>query len=343
MLALLLVTSTVLAEPRVGQGPAADSDPSFSFVWAVPAGCPERAEVLRRAERLIGHRLSRAAGAQPIELDATVRSLPNAAWQLSVSSGSRNEATRAVSAGSCDELADAMALLIALSLDPDYAARSGSAPISAGQGPFVDGPASPEAAPAPAVTVPPRAPSPAVAVVPSADEARSAGAAPRIRVALGALAAVWVGRLPGAAAGGVLRAALFREMLVLNTELGLFPAQRVTVPGGSADLSLITLGGSLGYALFEGLLTPYAGLELDRLHGDGTAVETSASGSIWLLGVDAGLRVAFPVRALVRVVLDAHVSALAQQARFHFDPDSEVFRPFQLGAQLGLGAEIRVR
>jgi hypothetical protein len=346
VLAVLLLAGTASAEPPAGGGsPGADSNPSFSFTWVAPAGCPDRAEVLRRAENLVGHALSRASEAPPVELDATVQPLSRTAWRLNVSSGSRREAQRCVSAGSCDELADAMVLLIALSLDPDYAAHSGAMPTLAEPAPLSNAPPAPESTATPAVTVSPpatAAPSLAPALVPTEHEARPAHAAPRTHLALDALGAVWIGRLPKAAPGGMLGAGLSLEDWVVEGALGFFPAQRVSVQGSAGDISLTTFGSSLGYRLFKGLLTPYAGVELDRLHGVGVAVKTSASGTIWLLGANAGVRVAYPAHAALRLVLDGHLSALAQQARFHIDPNVELFRSSPLAAQFGLGAELRV-
>jgi hypothetical protein len=159
---------------------------------------------------------------------------------------------------------------------------------------------------------------------------------------LGALGAVTVGRLPRAAPGGLVRAALARDELVFALELGFFPAQRVVKQAVSGDLTLATLGGSFGYALFDELLTPYAGLELAVLHGVGR-VDQPESHNVWLLAVDAGLRLSYPVQRRFRLLAGAQLSILAEQARFYVQPDIELFRPTRLGAQFGLGAELRVR
>jgi hypothetical protein len=354
VLALLLVASSAAAEPpaaaSVATTPisATSAAGSFSFVWSAPSGCPTQTEVLGRAERLVGHTLTRASGAQPVELLATVQAASSSAWQLTVSSGSHSDANRSVSASSCEELADAMALLIALSVDPDAAARKGAAPAPTGQASFADIPASPPVAPlrapdAPLISPPaPKTPAPVPARAASPSHEHPARSAARTRLTLGALAALWADRLPGAAPGGVLRAALSQSALAVDAQLGWFPAEHVARQGLGADLSLATLSSSLGYALFDGLLTPYAGLELDRMHGVGTGVRSSASGTIWLLGLDAGLRLGFPSRSLVRLLVDTHLSVVPEQARFHIDPSTELFRVPSAGVQFALGAEIRI-
>ena len=332
--ALLFVTSMARAA-------SSDAQSNLSFAWSAPAPCPAKTEVLARAERLIGHPVARASLAAPVELVATVAPLSDASWQLEVVSGSQGESKRLVTAGSCDELGDAMALLIALSIDPDYATRTTSPQANAAFG-DVTSASSAE----PAASLPP-APKSAAVVAPARAALRDEIPSPRARepvhLALGALGAIALGRLPGVAPGGAVHAALTRDRLVFALELGLFPARRVVKETVSADLSFATLGGSFGYALFDDLLTPYAGLEIAVLRGVGRQVDQRESHNVWLLGVDAGLRVSYPVQRQLRLLAGAQLSILAEQARFYVQPNTDIFRPTRLGAQFGLGAELRVR
>jgi hypothetical protein len=339
---LFVASAAAAAEPEASRNPTTATDSSFSFAWNAPASCPTRGEVLARAERLVGHTLTRAAPGQPVGLVATVEPLPNATWQLDVLSGARAQSERSVTASSCDELGDAMALLIALSIDPDYAARQGAPLTPEGHASF----ANPD--PPPATPLSPKQPEPAPIVKPMPIARGRAEWPPeptpaRAHLALGAIGAVWAGRLPGVAPGGVLRGALSLEEWVFDVELGFFPTRHVTKGSAGADLSLATLDGSFGYALFDGLLTPYLGLELDRLHGAGTELENPQSDAVWLLGLDAGLRLSYPVHESIRLMASGRVSVLTEQARFHIDPDTELFRPARVGAQFGLGAELQVR
>lgn len=338
--ALLFVAKLAAAEPELGA--PGHSNTEFSFTWSAPDSCPSKTEVLARAERLIGHAVTGTSPGNAVELSATVERQADETWQLEVrSAGAGGESRRVVSASSCDELGDAMALWIALSVDPEYAARGG---------PGASHVVNPGVAPEPAL------PSPPVPEPPSRPPARTeppvparAVGIPRTRLAApwlvraGAGGAVWLGRLPGVAPGGVVYGALAREQRVLALELGLFPPERAVHESLSADLSLATLSGTLGYALFDGMLTPYAGLELDLLHGAGRQIEHPASGNVWLLGFDAGLRLSSAVHRSLRLFVDGRASVLAERARFHVDPDTELFRPSRVGAQFGLGAELGLR
>jgi len=353
--ALLLIASTAAAEPEAKPDAAAlsvpnASDANFSFAWSAPPPCPTRAEVLARAERLIGHALTRAPGAQRVSLVGAIQALADANFELHAELGPRGEGERTVSASSCDELGDAMALFIALSVDPDYAARTSASPIAAGHATFADVPnAPPEDIPGFEPQTPARVEATPAEVHRVAPLPAAHAEEPRVRsttnahFSLGALGAVWAGRLPGVAPGAVLRGAVALDQWIVALEGGWFPPEHVVNQSLGADLSLLTVGGSLGYSLFDGLLTPYAGLELDRLHGRGTHVTEPASGTVWLLGFDGGLRFAYPVRASLRIVLGGHISILQEQARFHVEPNMELFRPERVGAEFGLGAELRVR
>lgn len=344
--ALLFVATIAAAEPDDRAPAPSDLNAAFSFTWRAPDGCPSKSEVLARAERLVGHALTRASAGSPVELVATVQLQSDATWQLEVRSGPGGENRRVVTAGSCDELGDAMALWLALSTDPDYATRG--APGPAHEGEAYDARAAHE----PAVS--PRPESPVRATYPPAptqgrefhadapEMSRWQLAAPW-RVSGGAAGAVWLGRLPGTAPGGAVHGALSRGEWSVGLELGLFPAERAVQHSVSADLSLATLAGTFGYALFDDVLTPYAGLELDLLHGVGRQVDRPASGNVWLLGFDAGLRVSYRVHRSLRLFVDGRGSVLAEQARFHVEPSTELFRPSRVGAQFGLGAELRLR
>jgi len=343
--ALLFVAATAAAEPVEPAPAPSDLNAEFSFTWRAPDGCPTKSEVLARAERLVGHALTHASAGSPVELVATVQLQSNAIWQLEVVSGPDGENRRVVTVGSCDELGDAMALWFALSTDPDYAMRRGPGPAHDAEaralrepGPAASSPLAP-AAPAAQPPVPSQA---REVHVDLAEKSRAQLAAPW-RVSGGAAGAIWLGRLPGAAPGVVARGSLSRGEWGFGLELGLFPAERVAQRSVSGDLSLATLAGTFGYALFDDVLTPYAGVELDLLHGIGRQVDVPASGNVWLLGFDAGLRVSYGVHRSLRLFADGHGSVLAEQARFLVQPNTELFRPSRIGAQFGLGAELRLR
>jgi len=337
---LLFMTSTALAAPDGASAVSGGADSRFLFEWSAPAGCPSRAEVLGRAEQLVGHTLVPAANSPTVELSAAVQPSASSTWLLEVGAGASGGGIRTVSAPTCGELGEAMALLIALSIDPDYPRRAAFPPDAPGWARFADVPVAP--AP-PALPTPATAPLRVPELAASRSTSTSTGAAPRLEGALGALGSVWLGRLPGIAPGVVLRSSLESKRFVLALELGFFPTQHVATQGGAGDLWLASVGASLGYALFNGLVTPYAGVQLDLLHGVGSDVSAPQSGHVWLLGLDLGLLFRLPVHRTANLLLAASLSALPTHGQFYIDPDRQLFRPNSLGAQFGLGAEMTFR
>jgi len=339
---LLFVAKLAAAEPDGPTLAPSAASTEFSFTWRAPESCPSQTDVLARAERLVGHAVTHASAGSPLELIATVEAQAGETWQLVVlSAAPGGESRRVVTAGSCDELGDAMALWIALAIDPDYAKRSGPGPAHVNPG--VDRvPASPPP-PSSARAAGPAAPILAPAVrAPAVEMPVTPVSAPWL-VSAGAAGVVWLGRLPGVAPGVAVFGSLSRDERVFTLELGLFPPERAVQQSVSGDLSLATLAGSLGYAFFDDSLMPYAGLELDLLHGVGQQVDHPASADVWLLGFDAGVRLSSAVHRSLRLFVDGHASVLAERARFHVEPNTELFRPTQVGAQFGLGAELRLR
>src|SRR5689334_3259378 len=141
--ALLFMRSTAMAAPDGAPAVSVGADSRFLFAWTAPAGCPSQAEVLARAEQLVGHGLVPAATAPAVELSATVQPGADSTWRLEVSSGASAGGRRTVSAPTCEELGEAMALLIALSIDPDYPGRAAASPDAPDQGRRSDVPSAP--------------------------------------------------------------------------------------------------------------------------------------------------------------------------------------------------------
>jgi hypothetical protein len=334
--ALLLVGSTALAAPI---GPTTAS-PSFSFEWHAPRACPSEADVVARAERLIGRALLPESGAQPVALVARVQAL-GGAWQLDLQSP--NVQTRTVLASSCDELGDAAALWVALAIDPHFA----GSPQSASSEPP---PASPPSAPPIALHSDPALPLPLPAEQPAlmprqqrqSDLATTPRSAPSMPWAVAALGATWFGRLPGVAPGGMIQGALWLEHWIITPALGFFPAQHVTKDGRGGDLWMGTAEADLGYQVFGRALAPFVGVELDRMHGVGTNVQNPSSGEAWELGFHAGLRCSYRLRGPIWLLAQGRLSLLATRPSFVLDPVGELYRPSQVGGSIGLGAEFRV-
>jgi hypothetical protein len=107
--------------------------PAFQLRWSAPVGCPAEPEVTRETQRLLG--ASTAAARAPIEAEGRVTAVKGG-FELQLSVGpSGHASTRQLEAPSCDELARAAALVVAVAVDPSLslpeAEGSGKSPLGA--------------------------------------------------------------------------------------------------------------------------------------------------------------------------------------------------------------------
>lgn len=312
----------------------------FRFDWKAPDGCPTREQVLAHAEKLLG-RAPETALSEALVLAVEVSEKPGGGFQLLFSSRSAtSSATRNVSAESCQELGDAAALLLALTIDPNLKTDAPGA-----EGAFTqDSDATPPPAPEPTPTKPtPPPPQPALAEAAAPDLPRTRSE-PAHWLG-GAELALWNRRLPGVSPGVVVHGGLTGRSWLWLLNVGFFPERHAGVAGSSAggDLELGSLGTNVGYAFAFGSVrvTPLAGVELDWLHGSGSGVTQPGSADLLLIGFEGGARLGLAISRSWSVYGQGHLSVLAQRPRFVLDGIGEVFRPEPWGLRFGLGAEWR--
>jgi len=217
LLALVLPAVAAVALPT-----ALAQTGSFSLSWQAPAECPDEAHVRRAVEQLLGEGPPPPAN---VSARAVVEHTASGHWNVrltTVRDGTTGE--RVVESESCQSLADATALILALTIDPArVAARApGAASAPASSTVASAAPSASAAAPAPASasaspTAPPAA-SPTPATTPAAPAVPPPEAAPT-----------------GAGAPGPTRVALFAQV---GGDVGTLPRAAYAVGGGAA----LTLG-----------------------------------------------------------------------------------------------------
>jgi hypothetical protein len=262
---------------------------SFSLAWQAPAECPDEAHVRRAVEQLLGE------GPPPpakVSARAIVEHTASGHWNVrltTVRDGASGE--RVVESESCQSLADATALILALTIDPErVAARApGAASAPASSTVASAAPSASAAAPAPASasappTAPPAAsptptpkaaPTPAPSVAPPPEAAPTApGSRGPTLFALFAQVGGDVGTLPRAAfalgAGGAITLGSFRV-----EGYGLYLPQQAAHPTALPQLGTnihLLAGGLRGCFLpLRGSVEAggCAGIELGDLRGQG--------------------------------------------------------------------------
>lgn len=296
-----ILTATIAAVVVVVAARALAVEHPIALSWRGPASCPSEARVRQRVDDLVAG----ATVGRPLAADVVV---VEAAGRFHVEmrlTHERGGGERRLDAATCEEIAEATALVVALAYDPEAVAanqaRASEGGGDAAAGGSEDGGGAPDLAPPPNILplppVVPTAPPPPVApppvVVPPPP--------PRPRVATtrfvaAPLVGVELGALPSAAAlvGGELGLRLDPFDVRVR---GLFALPvRETVPDRDAggDFDRWTLGPATCFAPWrsrravEGRLgglrvAPCLGLELGQLRGRGFGVQNPDEGAaLWV-------------------------------------------------------------
>ncbi len=298
--------------------------------------------MLREVEGFLGESLDRAAE-QPLGVDARVQGDSSHGYAAKLSFASaRGSTERALEHPECAKLTEAVALLIALAIDPER--------VRAHQEAGAVESSSLEAEPTPPEKSPPPRQEPAQPPVTTLDQGPSPPAYrpavdASVRASVAILGLVGGGMLPSAAPGIgpelALRFGHFEAAAV-----GRFWATRsAAVPGtpdASLELSLFTGGLRLCGVPTHGpwSLPACARADVGRMTGDGQHVDNQRTGRDWFAGVGGSLAVAY---TLGRFSPIAGADLLATTARPRFGvlrvgQEVQAFRPqpWQLSGFIGL-------
>lgn len=337
---------------------SAQAPSPIHLVWTAPEECPHGAAVEAEITRLLGGP-PRSEGGRALAVEATVTAR-GASYSLDLVTRDERGASgrRSLSATSCEALANAAALVVALGWDPAAVAAVEAAPTP------TPAPLPAPEPPPPALVVPvppPPGPVPAPAAAPVAPFAPSWPPPPRPRdpahdarepfVELGVALLVDAGGVPsvspGIEGGGALLLGPFR----LGAHVAVVPSSEAALEGDA------TVGGSFsqvfGVASFGRALAPWrgggashevsahVGFEAGATFASGFGVDVQRDAAVvWLaprlmlegrlglpggLGVHGGAGAAFP---LVR-------------RKFVLDNLGGVFSPSPVAARLDLGLDIR--
>lgn len=329
--------------------------------WRAPPECPDEARVRAAIERHVGRRLTEIHDRSLSIVATTHRAISH--WSLTIFTvtpeGTQERSLR-YSHG-CSPLADAAAVLIAMTIDPEVIRRLDPAALELLT--IDKDPSSPEPAPTPGPEPPPVAPAPAPAVAlppqvaappsppPAAIRAPSlVSVTPRRRVdprgAARIVGGLDYGDLPGV--GGGLHAALALRLGHFQAEIiggGWLPRSLHLTPGNaSARFDLWTLGLRGGYVARSGrrLEIPLlVGLEAGQIHVRGVQLAIANDNrSLWF-AITLSPGIAFVPRRFLAIVLGVDILIPATRTRFVVAGAVEIFRPQPAGVRAVLGLEFR--
>lgn len=323
-----------------GVGSVARRADAAELAVSGPPSCPDTAELVYRVERAIKMPMAHAAPLQlSVRFDAGARSH---SARLSVeASGSTPRSERTLSARACPELADAVALAIALALGSADSRAAGADEAAPGVTR-----AESEASALPAPAAPAKAsPAPADAADGDAGSAEQRGLTPTLLASLVGDA----GSLPGVGLGLGLSAELRLGRSALRAGGTLLFDRHVALADGGASAPGADMRSVLGSlvactSLVAGAPTPpfvCAGWELGRIEAIGTGVEQPRQGGTLWSGprVDAGV-----ARALagspIHLFGQLTVVAPLQRDDFFLRDLGSLYRPPSVVGRLALGAGV---
>ena len=294
----------------------------FALSWSAPPACPDGAGVLGRVERIL-NRAPNVGDGEVLIVRATVeqpeRDQP---WHVELETDNgRRLSTRSLEAASCDELASATALLVAILLEPQVEQTEPSA--------------------VPPV-VRPRVPE-STAPVPAALPERSAP----VRFALGAFSGAVSGLLPKWSFGAGLDGSLAWKALRWNVSVAYWlPVEQSAPPSDAqgarfqllSSAAELCLMHSVHWRLSGGICS---GADLAFLHarGYGEGIRSSAEQANFV-SLSAGARVAWAASSRLSLVFDADALLPLGSRRFIFEGSApaQIHTP-RAGAQLTFGVE----
>jgi hypothetical protein len=352
----------------VGQPTARADSPSFRLEWDAPRGCPGEGYVRDAIEQLLagGPRAS-----VEVEARAVVGRTEAGAWRVRLTTVREGASgTRTLEAPSCRSLADATALIVALTIDPARVAANQPADAAAAA-PAVDVPAVAEAgaagdgrgdASADASDAGADAePTPRTARGPSESPVRVAApdrgpldgpAEKRVGFAVFASAGGDLGSLPAPALGFFLGGAVLLRSLRIDAYGSYWlkePAHAAFANVG-VDVSLLAGGVRGCYLPFRRVLElgVCSGVEVGALFGEGFGVVSPSSGSrVWIAGTVAG-RASWRILGPLSLALDLGIAipflrptaSLAGNPSAP-EPTSVSFQSSIVAGRAILGAEVR--
>jgi hypothetical protein len=363
--AVVALASTTAPARTVAQ-PSAAAPPArpIALRWTAPEACPDRAALEARIEHLLGG--APAATDRRLEAGGVVEALPRGFRMTLDVSSSGGQSTRVLQSVSCDSLADAGALVIALAFDPEAVtaqeirrAEAAANPPEAGSPPLADrgGPHAgegegghahelPRISTAPLIRIPIRFPAPIHAPSPRPPPTSfSFGAFASFSGDAGTLPSV----APGVRAGLSLGIGAFR----IEPAFEAWPSSKSALPGrpgAGAELRLLAFSLDACRRLLPwdegGTAAAFGcvGFEIGELHGAGFGVSAPSSGGALWTAPRAALRAELSLARWAAITLDVGITVPLDRKRFVLDLAAEravVHEPSPVSGRAGLGFSVR--
>ena len=317
----LLCASVVLSLATVGSARSAHADEAgaLTFSWQVPSDCPSRDQVRAEIARLLGGEIRVPKGG---DIKAVAVVAQGQTWSLAIETElAGRPGRRSIEAASCQDLADATALIIALMIDPD------------------------------AVAAHAKQPRPALPPLPAKSDSASQKEPRSVAYLLGIHAAGSYGTLPSvdAGLGGGIGLAGRRWRAELRGTYGLRRDQKAwpAAPPAPADahgqfnFTAAALAGCFNLGREGPAFGPCADAEIGVVSAKGVGVSVPLPAHTLWLALGAGAYAAIPLGPHLSLPLHLDVLAPLRRSEFVFRyVPTRVFQAPVVGARLSAGIEL---
>lgn len=296
------------------------ADERLRLRWTAPPECPSEADVHAAALRGVDP----AASGGVLEADAVVvATKAGSAWRLElVTRRGGRTGERAIEASTCQGVADAAAVLLAIALGPSEA---GSAEVE------------------------PRAPEAPPPATPAADadrsELRRRAAVGRPRaLALGIAGALDTATLPVVAVGGALSVGWTPGRARVELETRVLASQSATLEASQAgaDFSVLTFGARGCFAVVHGgslEVSPCAGADVHFGSAAGYGARTNFDASARWTALTGGVLLRAPLASWLAVRARADLAVPLARPDFVVQNEGSVHRPAAAAALVTAGLE----
>lgn len=323
------------AGPLTMAQPSDDGDAPIAFTWDAPSTCPSSAAVIAESHRLLG---GDTGGSRRVRGVATVSETAEG-WQLVLETRVDGvEGRRELRAATCQQVADAAALILALAFDPARVGIVAPDPVPD------EPPPRPPPPPEPAPQREPKPPPPEPTLEPAESDATSGDDDEAwLGGSVALLATGDIGSLVGPAIG--IGGAAGLRLAMIRIEAGgryWFPQQEridSSGAGGAFDFATGYLQAGPGLRWSRLRLVGMAGVELGSLRAQGINVDRQQTASLLWVAARVGGAFTVTLASPLALRVDLGLAIPFDRPRWVLDDIGVVDRPAPVVGRLGGGLE----
>lgn len=286
-------------------GGAAHAQGELGLAWQAPATCPDASALRARVEQRLGHPLDDDAAA-PVSID--IEEL-GSRYVAAVDLG--DDDVRTLTSARCEDLADAVAVIVARAAGEHRAAPRRVAARDDEE-----------------ITL------------------HTTLAAPHVRVwsVSARLSGVsGVGIIPEVGLGGELAVAVRRRSAMAEVAGTRWAVSKAQLHGGGpahVDVGLDVMAMRLGWRSERLPLRGWASVEVGTMYGNGVALANASLGEGRWFAAGAGFGVAWPMTRWARLVGTTEIMTAIERVRFALGDGSVVYAPAPMSARATCGIEV---